>query len=225
MIRIGGHDVPDPMKIFRAYARQHPKTLREYDLADMGDSNILTVPEAWRTRFIGSRITRAECDKLADLAASAPWTTVPAAADLINADPAVSNGVFERAARMYWHFTGPARPWGIRVAKIHKALHAKRPALYPILDRRLKRLYRKSAARWIRPLAHLGNLTLDDSPPYWAAIRDDLISCQADLAQCRQVLANDPDETVRNLAKLTDVRLLDILGWAISKRVPPWRAR
>jgi hypothetical protein len=70
------------MKSFRGYARRHPKTLREYDLGDIGDANMLTAPEAHGTRIISSRITRAECDKLADLAASALWTTVPAAAHL-----------------------------------------------------------------------------------------------------------------------------------------------
>lgn len=46
------------------------------------------------------------------------------------------------------------------MAKIQKGLHAKRPALYPILDRHFKR--RQSAANWIwiRPLSHLGELTV-----------------------------------------------------------------
>jgi len=107
---------------------------------------------------------RAECYKLADLAACAPWTTVSAAADLINVGPAVPGGVFERPARVYWNVSGIAWPRGIRVAKIQKGLHAKRPALYPILDRHFKR--RKSAANWIGPLSHLGELTVAlISPP------------------------------------------------------------
>jgi hypothetical protein len=49
---------------------------------------------------------------------------------------------------------------------------------------------------------------------YWAAIRDDLIANRDCLAELRARCAQDDREQVRRLAKLTDLRLLDILSWA-----------
>jgi hypothetical protein len=216
MIQVARQDVPDPLSVWRDYARQHPLTLRDYDLADSGQPNLLTADEAWRSRRINSRITHAECDALERLALQAPWHTVSANADLADADPEQPDGLFAAAAAIYWHFTWPERTPGIGVAKVHKVLHPKRPGLYPILDDRLRHLYSGCAARWIEPLAHLGELTPADSPPYWAAIREDLNRCRDDLEAHRDSLRCDDDETVRRLADLTNVRLLDIVAWSIA---------
>jgi hypothetical protein len=64
----------------------------------------------------------------------------------------VASGLFTKMARLYWHFTWPEQIHGIRVAKTHKVLHPKRPALYPILDAQLKRLYAPQAAAWLNQL-------------------------------------------------------------------------
>src|SRR5258706_3593602 len=220
MIRVACHDVPDPLSIWRNYARQHPLTLRECDLADPGQPNVLTADEAWRSRRINSRITRRECQDLERIALGAPWDTVPANADLAAADPEQADGLFAAAAALYWHFTWPERTPGIGVAKVHKVLHPKRPGLYPILDDRLRHLYSDCAARWIEPLAHLGGLSLADSPPYWAAFREDLLRCRDELHSYREILRWDDDTSVRCLADLTDVRLLDIIAWSIAPGPP-----
>lgn len=216
MIQVACHDVVDPMAVWREYARQHWKTLRDYDRAPPGEPNVLSADEAWLTRVINSRITRRECTEITLRAVGAPWNGVSPAADLAEADPTVPGGLFAAGAALYWHFLWPERPRGIRVAKIHKALHIKRRAFYPILDSHLRSLYGPCAARWLEPLVHLGEMSLDDSPPYWAAIRHDLVRNQGELATYKPMLAADEDEHVQWLAKLSDVRLQDILSWPIA---------
>jgi hypothetical protein len=73
-------------------------------------------------------------------ATTAPWQLVPADSNLADVDPVRRGGLFDSAAALYWHFTIPREP-GLGPAKIHKALHVKRPALYPVLDHRIRRLY------------------------------------------------------------------------------------
>jgi Family of unknown function (DUF6308) len=139
---------------------------------------------------------------------------VPNDADL--ADAAVASGLFTKMARLCWHFTWPEQIHGIRVAKTHKVLHPKRPALYPILDAQLKRLYALQAAVWLYQLEHLEGLTTADSPPYWAAIRDDLVIGHDSLERYRIRLAESDDPTLRSMAQLTRLRLLDIIVWTVA---------
>src|SRR5258706_13729136 len=103
MIQIACNNIPDPLPIWAAYARQYPGTLRDYDLADPGQPDVLTAEDAWRTRKIGSRITRSECGELERRARDAPWGAVPADADLADADPDRADGLFSAAAALYWH--------------------------------------------------------------------------------------------------------------------------
>jgi hypothetical protein len=212
-LHVAGDVVEDPMAMWRKYARNYGRTIRDYDLADPGSPDVLTAEEAWRSRIIHSRLTYHERDQLVDRAADAPWAGVPADADLADADPATPGGLFARAAALYWMFTWPERIHGVRVAKVHKILHFKRPAMYPILDERLRALYEPFAAAWLEPLSHLGELTTGDSPPYWAVFRDDLIRNHDALETYRNRLAREGDETVRLMAQLTRLRLLDVIAW------------
>jgi Family of unknown function (DUF6308) len=162
--------IDDPLSIWRDYARR-TRTLDEYDLTGPGDPGILTEGEVTRTRIIASRISRDECGHLLRRAAEAPWGCVSAEADLADADPARRDGLFDQAAALYWHFTTPHQT-GLGPAKIHKVLHVKRPRIYPVLDRVVRRLYRMQARNWtdLLPGARPG-----DSVTFWAAIREDLI--------------------------------------------------
>jgi hypothetical protein len=191
-------------------------TLHGYDFGLPGDPNRLTADEAYRSRRINSRITRAESEQLAQRALDAAWHEVPEGADLADADPAVASGLFTKMARLYWHFTWPEQIHGIRVAKVHKVLHPKRPALYPLLDAQLKRLYAPQAAAWLNQLEHLEDLTTSDSPPYWAAIRDDLVVAHDSLEHHRIRLAESDDPALRTMAQLTRLRLLDVIAWTVA---------
>jgi len=214
---IAGVKVDDPMTIWQGYGRSYRRTIREYDLGGRGDPHHLTADEAWRTRIIHSRLTRSECEELVARAAQprCPWRDVPDDADLSGADPVARDAVFDKATSLYWHFTRPKRIHGIRVAKVHKILHIKRPALYPILDDKVRDLYRDNAKPWVDELGRL-EVTIEDSPPYWAAIRHDLVRNKAPLDEYRRDLATDADETVRLMAQLTDLRLQDIVAWQVA---------
>jgi hypothetical protein len=104
----------------------------------------------------------------------------------------------------------------VRVAKVHKSLHPKLPALFPILDQNLKTLYEPLARDWLSPLSHLGDLSITDSPPYWAAIRRDLVQGHDALEQARVQLAADHDPAAASMAGLTRLRLLDIIAWTLA---------
>jgi hypothetical protein len=73
----------------------------------------------------------------------------------------------------------------------------------------------------LKRLAHLEGIADTDSPPYWAAFRDDLIRNAGQLARYKDELADDEDEDVRILAELTAVRLQDIIAWWIALH-PGW---
>lgn len=214
---IASRNVSDPMPIWRDYARSYPRTIREYDLGERGDPYHLTADQAWRSRIINSRLTRSECQELVARAAApgCPWRDIPEDAALSEADPAAQGGAFDKVAGLYWHFTYPERIHGVRVAKVHKILHIKRPALYPILDDRVRDLYRDHAVAWVGELGRL-EVSIEDSPPYWAAIRQDLVCNEARLGAYRRELAADGDETVALMAELTDLRLQDIVAWHIA---------
>lgn len=156
-LSIAGHVVDDPMPIWRKYAHDHGRTIREYDLADPGDPNVLTPDEAWISRIIGSRLTHGKRDRLVGRAADAAWTCVPAGADLAGAEPAVPGGLFADAARLYWWFTWPDRIPGVAVAKVHKVLHFQRRGLYPILDDHLRTLHESFARPGLSRSATSGN--------------------------------------------------------------------
>lgn len=215
-LQVCGHVVRDPVPIWREYAEDYPRTIRQYDLGDPGDPDVLTEAEAWRSRIINSRLTYGERDEVIGRAVGAPWASVPAGADLADADPVIPGGLFASAARLYWAFTWPDRISGVAVAKVHKILHLKRPGLYPILDDRIKGLYEPCAAIWPECLHYLEGVTVADSPPYWAAFREDLVRNHDSLEAYRARLAEDENETIRLMAKLTRLRLQDIIAWMIA---------
>lgn len=207
-IRVAGRTVVDTLGALEAYAVAHSKTVREYDLAGSGLPDVLTSQEVARTRVIASRITRAEEAWFVDRGSAAPWARVPAEADLIRANPREPEGLYSAAVALYDHFKG--RRTGVAVAKIHKVLHQKRPGLFPILDSRLMRRYRSIAAEQAMKYPGLGCRYL-----YWAAVRLDVMdeSNRSALASLRPQLQESESAEVRAMARLTDLRLIDVLAW------------
>lgn len=124
---------------FAGYPR---KTPARFDYPPRGDFGTITPDEIRRTRYVSSRISHAQGDYFIASAADAPW--IASNADLADADPDVRGGLFDQMSDLYWHFTGNA-PNGIAFAKVHKVLHVKYPAVFPLLDSRLWKSYRASA--------------------------------------------------------------------------------
>jgi len=181
------------------------KTLYRYDLPGPGDPRVLTREELIRTRALRSRISNAELNWFLDRASSAPWPSPDA--DLRQADPGVVGGLYDWMLTLYDHFTSAA-PSGIAMAKISKVLHLKRPAAYPILDRKITSTYRHAAGQAALRYPGQGYKRM-----YWAAIRRDLITNTESgaLAALRRSL--DGNGHFHDLSRVTDLRLQDMLTW------------
>ncbi len=207
-LRIADSWVDDPLTVVSGYARDLSKTLRVYDDAGAGDPAVLTMEEIARTRVIASRISHAEARWLLHRAEGAPWSAVAADADLRDADPDDDGSAYWPALDLWKHLYSD-RPSGFSTAKLHKVLHLKRSALYPILDSRLMQRYRRLARRQGQARPDLGRYQ------YWPAIRDDLIvnTESGALVELREQLDASSDPAVQALSRLTDLRLLDICTW------------
>jgi hypothetical protein len=137
----------------------------------------------------------------------APWPS-PGANDLRQADPSAAAGHDDELIGLYNHFSDGA-PRGIGMAKISKVLHVKRPAAYPILDRRITSIYRDAAAQAARRYPQRGYRRAN-----WAAIRDDLIAnTESGALEALRAAVDDALGTDRKLTSVTDLRLLDMLTW------------
>lgn len=213
---VAGHRIDRPIDRVRQYATTPilVRTLNEYDFANRGDCDRITVEEAGlRTRRIASRVSGREALWFAEHstspAARAAFRNVPADAALQDADPLIADELYDRANSLF-HAFRTAAPRGIAGGKIHKVLHVKRPHLIPILDAKLRRLYAASARQWGRRIEPSGT-----RPSYWAAIRADLLdpTNTVALAGCRRLLCESDDPTSRRIAGLSDLRLLDIIAW------------
>nr|WP_206531461.1 DUF6308 family protein [Rhodococcus aetherivorans] len=196
-----------------AQAHAYPTvTVAGYDLPGPGPVDAITAGDIARTHKVRSRISHAQRDWFVRTAVGAPWAAVPADARLVDADPNVSGDLYDGAEALYEHFrtAAPGR-WG--VAKISKVLHLKRPGLLPILDSKVMAFYRMQARAAAARYPHRGRRAL-----FWAAIRDDLCANldSGALPLFRRRLAQSETEHVRRIAALTDVRLLDLLTWAIA---------
>jgi hypothetical protein len=191
--------------MWRSYADTYSRTIRDYDLAGPGLPDH-PKQETWRSRIIGSRLTCRQRDDVIRRARQAPWASVPADAELAQADPGTPDGLLVRAARLYWHFTWPQKIPGAGTAKIHKIPHIKRPGLYPILDSRTLRLDAPGASAWPGRLSHLDGITSHDAPCSWAAFREDPLSNHKALRQHRHQLADDQDSQVPPMARPALVR-------------------
>ncbi|MCD2115006.1 DUF6308 family protein [Rhodococcus rhodochrous] len=177
-----------------------------------GPAPVITADEIARTHKVRSRISHTQRDWFIRTAVDAPWAAVPIEAQLADADPNISGELYGRAEALYDHFR-TAAPRHVGVAKISKVLHLKRPGLFPIPDSKVMAFClhpaRAAAARY----PHRGRRAM-----FWAAIRDDvcthLDTGAIPLFRCR--LEQAETEQVRRIATLTDVRLLDLLTWAIA---------
>lgn len=213
-LRVAGRVIADAVGELAAYGVRHYGTVARYDLGGNTNSHSLTSDDVARTRVIASRISAAQAAWFVTRAETAPWGTVPVDADLADADPAETDGLYTAAIELYEHFRAAA-PRGVSVAKIHKVLHLKRPGLIPILDSHLLAAYGPLAQDAAARLPDLGARRL-----YWAAIREDLVDDhnRDSLREIRRELAScTSDETqrsrVRAMALLSDLRLLDAVAW------------
>ncbi len=207
---IAGHSIDIDTAIAKAHG--YPAvTVARYDLPGPGPAESITADEIARTHKVRSRISHAQRDWFIRTAVDAPWA-VPIDAQLVNADPNIRGELYDRAEALYDHFR-TAAPRHVGVAKISKVLHLKRPGLFPILDSKVMAFYRHHARAAAARYPHRGRQKM-----FWAAIRDDVFTNldSGALPLFRRRLEQSETEQVRRIATLTDVRLLDLLTWAIT---------
>lgn len=196
-----------------AQALAYPKvTVACYDLPGPGPVDAITAGDIARTHKVRSRISHAQRDWFLRTAVGAPWAAVPADVWLVDADPNLSGDLYDGAEALYEHFR-TAAPRQVGVAKISKVLHLERPGLFPILDSKVMAFYRTPARAAAARYPHRGRRAM-----FWAAIRDDLCANldSGALPLFRRRVAQSETEHVRRIATLTDVRLLDLLTWALA---------
>ncbi len=165
---------------------------------------------------MGSRISFAQERQLIQRWSSgvATWSRIPTDARLVDADPAITGGLYDLTEDLYTHFRTP-RILFVGSAKISKSLHLMRPHLIPVLDSKLMRLYKQPAQAAATRLAQLRPERFAGRRRcYWAAVRQDLL-LNADCLTTIRAKAEEHDDLGPTFARLSDVRLLDIIAWSL----------
>lgn len=208
VVSVAGRVVHDALDGLVGYAREHSGTVERYDLGKPGDPDVVSGDEVVRTRLINSRIGRRNREHFLRISAetTALLAAIPVTAHLRDADPAATGGLYDQALSVFDKYPTA----GVRLGKVSKVLHLKRPHLFPILDSRVVSAYREVAEKAAARYPGRGYRRM-----YWAAVRDDVVAPAnvAALASLRDLLRGHTDERAGRLAGLSDVRLLDILTW------------
>ncbi len=191
-------------------------TVRRYDglsgSRDHTDDEFLVT-----TRVVASRLSNKQLSGMVARAQgeAAPWDRILEEADL--ADVEFEDEVWAAADRLYLHFLDPKLD-GVGPAKVHKFLHLKYPALYPVIDSELRRIYRNAQV----------TITAARSEPNWRqrtwlAVRDDLRANRRagvfDLLRDGLLSAPEPKRAhAGRVSGVSDLRLLDMLAWRAASR-------
>lgn len=164
--------------------------------------NAVALADIGRLVAINAGLTAADVAALVDVDATAEFAAVPAGARLEDWVP--GSGLDDAATALYDRY----RLGGIGQAKRSKLLHLKRPWLVPIADSRVMKVYQGRAAALASELGLASG--------HWAAVRDDLSAAADDFTWIISQLKSHGDDRVRRVARLTSLRLLDIVAWQIG---------
>jgi Family of unknown function (DUF6308) len=166
--------------------------------------NEVTYADVGRLVIIGAGLHSGDVPVLLGGASPAIFDAVPATARLEEWVPGGS--LDATATALYDEF----RRDGIGGAKRSKLLHVKRPWLVPIYDTRVGRVYKQC----------VDELTVaieDPGAAWWEAPKRDLVDGAGEFVWLAASLATDDDAIVRRVARLSALRLLDILAWTLAE--------
>lgn len=223
---IAGVSIPlgEAVDALLRYPRRTPRVydLTAEELQGMTPSELLR-----RTRKVSSRLSAKGLEAMVSRGKDAPWDERLAGADLADLRP--GDEVWAAADALYLHFLDPKID-RVGFAKVHKYLHLVYPAVFPILDSKVRQTYGKAQ----RVLAAESGLKGGDHwrRRTWLAVGADVRSNRESSAfeQLRSrldseacgFLENDlPGELqhVRRLLSLGDLRLLDMLTWKVHTQI------
>jgi hypothetical protein len=221
-ITVGGRVVRDPADAIADYLRQYGGTVTHYDFRagtfDQIDPDLI---RATRSPWMGSRISAKEAAWLIGRGTTAPWAAIPLDAQLKDADPRATGGLYDQAAALWEHFWD-ARPANVSTAKISKTLYLMRPGLFPILDSYLTVFYRTAARAAAVDVGQQRPSLAPLKTLYWEAVRQDIVANEAALRALRQVLpATGAPLAEQATERLSDLRFLDMLAFAASPGPAP----
>ncbi|GIF75066.1 DUF6308 family protein [Asanoa siamensis] len=214
-IDVAGWKIDDPLEVVAGWCRANPGVLRRFDFV-AGTAPALTPELVAATLAADSRTNRAQAAWLLTKSAGAPWDVVPPAATLAEADPLEQGGLYEAAEALYGHFYRD-RPRGIDHTKISTCLYLTRPALFPVLDYGVLQRYHQPARSAARDLEDRRRDRRWVRRTYWAAIRADVLRAVGALDDLRAALRAEGDLVGEAGERLSDIRLIDILGRAAGR--------
>ncbi len=212
--------------------RSYPHaTIRWYDLAGRSRKDGVTLDDLGRMTVFAARLDYKGAVSLLEKGAYAPWSPMKRTARL-DALPDSTEIEFladaqtRAALSLFWYFA----PGNSRWAWTSKLLHLKWPSFYPIADSMFRRVYAETAQQILGTvLISVGRERQRKQPPisaYWLAFRRDLIANARALDVVRSGLPAaaarakrfEPQsvEKADALAKMTHLRLLDMLVWGAS---------
>lgn len=217
-MRIGDRDfdLDQALGLLQGYAVNYANTVRLYDLAGDPDGrpgpggaaepvNTVTLGDIGRLVVINAGLSADDVATLMDIDATTEFAAVPATARLEHCEP--GSNLYQAATALYEKYR-LVRGSNIGRAKRSKLLHLKRPWLVPIADTRVISVYRRRADSWAA--------TLGTPDGHWEAVREDLTAGADDFEWLTTRLCDLQEPSVRRLARLTNLRLLDILAWMIG---------
>ena len=216
VVKVAGHGVAVEEAV-KALGTYPPFTVEFYDgwCAPVMDG---FTPTDMGRLIVIEALTQAQVKSLAHACEDAPWSLVPADARLVDASPDPSGGrhLYADATTLFEHFTAQD---GIGPAIASKFLHLKRPAFYPLLDSYIRNLYEEQAVDCYRRSTYWQSNRPSWKSLYWAAIREDLVDLDnvKALTAVRAQLGQVEGEHHRRLSAVSEVRLLDMLGWLIAR--------
>lgn len=210
-------------------------TLDWYDLAGSSRRDGVTLEDLGRMTVFAARLDYKGAVSLLEKGQYAPWSSMKRTANLdAHADSTEVDFVRDAQTRAAVALFQCFAPGFTRWAWTSKLLHMKWPSFYPIADSAFRVVYGRDARAIHRDvLPGAGYRTPRTRAPinaYWLAFRRDLIANGAAMeslksglpAAARRAERAEPRaaDKAAALAKVTPLRLLDMLVWGIgSKRL------
>jgi hypothetical protein len=214
---VAGHVLDEASSRVARYLSCHAQTVKHCDMRAGSWATLSQDAVASSRRpFLNSRISREQGNQLVARAKTADWSLLSVHQPLASKDQREDDATMARALGLYAHFLDPKIP-GVSRGKVHKILYIMRPAYFPIVDSRLARLYRKPALEWNSEFRRAGGQSDYFAPAYWAAIRADIRRNTDVIKHMRTKLSSvNSGEHTEVIARLTDVRILDMLAWSME---------